>query len=147
MTAPVTDERLVKHVFWPDPCPYDAAGIRLLFRHVRRYVDLDGTIATRAGRFVRPSLRGKTVAEFLAEEPFIVQTWNPEGAIMFFAERYPEYPKPILIIFPPGFPFINAEGREDIGKDFAALGITGATIIDDWPPSDFNAPGCAILPP
>lgn len=147
MSTPVPDERLAKHVFWPDPCPYDAAGIRQLFRQVRRFIDLDGTISTHAGRFVRPSLRGKPVAEFLAEEPFIVQTWNPEGAIMFFAERYPDYPKPLLVIVVPGFPFTNGEGMPDIGKDFEALGITGVTIIDDWPPSDFNAPGCVILPP
>lgn len=112
-------------------------------------MDFDETLADFSGRPIIPL---GSLSTFLAEEPFVVQTWNPEGAITFFRERFTELPQPLLIIDPPSFRgpantvVVNGEPEEwaSVGKDFSALGITGATIFDDWPPELIRAPGCTI---
>ena len=142
----IATELLPRYVFWPKPCPYSGQEIREIFAKVRRFVDYDGTIA--GPRFTpRPKLCGRPLADFLSEEPFIVQTMNPEGARIFFRERHPELPQPVLIIVTPGFAFTDRKGRPDLGKDLAALGISGVTVIDDLPPEGINAPGCTIVGP
>lgn len=94
-----------------------------------------------------PTLRGKPTAEYLAEEPYVVHTQGSGIAVPFFTERYPHLPKPLFIFSPPVFLFENASSKYNHGKNFAALGITGVTIIDDKPPETIHAPGCLILPP
>jgi hypothetical protein len=142
--APASDDLLARVIYWPrNHNSYSFEEIRALFRTVRRFIDFDQTVAFRApGEYRAPTLRGKPLAEFLSEEPFIVQTINPNGAALFFGFDFPELPKPVMIIMPPG-----RYADSGIWKDFEMLGITGATIIDDLPAHEIHAPGCLILPP
>ena len=39
------------------------------------------------------------------------------------------------------------KNEENKRKYFKALGIQGATIIDDLKPEEIHAPGCTVLPP
>lgn len=148
MERHITDEELGHLVFWPDGL-YDGPAVRAVFRRVRRYIDFDGTIAYGAGCVAVTTLRGRPLAEFLSEEEYVVHT-HGIGAAQFFEQRFPLLPKPTLMFFPPFFRYIGPKFPDDNhhgGKDFAALDITGAVIIDDLPPYRIHAPGCLILPP
>lgn len=145
----LTDEELVRIVFWPEGL--SATEIREMFRRVRRYIDLDWTIAFRGGSVVAQVICGRPLVEFLEEEPFIVHS-HGSNAVPFFTEHFPDLPKPEAIIFPPLCRFIGPLVWEDdyvghSGKDFEALGVTGAVIIDDMMPYRIHAPGCTVVQP
>ncbi|MDO8493475.1 MAG: hypothetical protein Q7S19_02955 [bacterium] len=142
----IDEDELTRFVVWPDK-KLEPSEIRKIFEEVNRFIDFDQTIAMKAGRIARPTLRGKPTAEFLAEESYIVQTWNPDGAVEFFTKRYPEFPKPVLIMMVPMFRFESPQQGHNLGKNFAALSITGKTIIDDFLAEEMHAPGCIILQP
>ena len=119
-------------------------------RGVKRLIDFDGTIALpgAGGHAPRDAIRGVPLAAFLAEAPFAVQTWNPPAAIRFFLELRPDLPRPELIIIAPMRDVTDEHGAfVDVGKDFAAFGLSDAAIIDDLPAGAIHAPGCIILPP
>lgn len=143
----ISNNELLKHVFWPEREYFTPSEIRDILNETNRFIDFDQTIASYAGEVARPILRGKPATEFLAEEPYIVQTWNPDGAIKFFTQKFTFYPKPRLIILPPSFRFITKEGDHNIGKNFSAFCIIGKIIIDDMSPEKIYAPGCVILHP
>jgi hypothetical protein len=116
------------------------AAVRLT---ARRFIDFDGTLTDEFG-FPRQLLCGLPVTRLLAQEPFIIATWNPPAAAAHF-DRFADLPRPLLIMSPPPTYF---EFAEDVGKDFAALGITGALIIDDLAPRGLiHAPGCRVIGP
>lgn len=148
MSNPIADADLPRLIFWPENV-YDGPAVRAIFRRVRRYIDFDGTIAHGAGCIAAETLRGRPLAEFLGEEEYVVHT-HGIGAVQFFEKRFPLLPKPTLIFIPPFFRYVGPKWPDDNhhgGKDFAALDITGAVIIDDLPPYRIQAPGCLILPP
>lgn len=88
--------------YWPSDLSGEEVVERI--RLTNRFIDFDGTLVLDPMGSIRPELRmvmcGKPVAEFLGEEPFVVQTWNLPGARAFF-EAHPELSQPILIIEPP----------------------------------------------
>ncbi len=98
---------------------------------VRRFIDFDQTIYFGRKGGIGKTLRGRPIRGFLSQEPFIVQTWNPSGA-MFFFDANRDFPQPLLIITPPGFSVERSDGGCDWGKDFDAIGICNKMIIDDW---------------
>jgi hypothetical protein len=109
----------------------------------RRFIDFDGTLTDEYGR-PRAMLCGVPVDRLLSEEPFIIATWNPVAARTYFDE-HSRLPRPLLIMAPPITYFPDLE---DVGKDFEALGITGALIIDDYGPRGLiHAPGCRVIGP
>ena len=142
----LTDEEILELVFWPKGS-LTAQELRTILNTVRRFIDFDGTICAAWPSRDDATLRGKPLKEFLAEAPFIVQTWNSRGAMNFFVNEFPDLPKPVLIMAIPCFFYIDKTGEQDVGKDFKALGIQGATIIDDLKPEEIHAPGCTVLPP
>lgn len=140
------DTRLCRYVIWPDdPAPTDAE-FRKAFDDVMRFIDFDGTISE---PFMQPrgTLCGEPLAEFLGQEPFIVQTWNPGGAIEFFTELHPDYPQPVMVIVVPQFRYTDDDGKRQRGKDFTVFCISGKIIIDDRPKHEIRAPGCIVLQP
>jgi len=135
------------YVAWPTLEMFVWSGMRQALDGLKRFVDFDGTI-TKPGTFeARTSISGRPLAEFLGEEPYAVQTWNPVSAIRFFESDRPDLPKPRLILMTPMYDVLDDGILLAIGKDFSAFGITGAAIFDDMPSSHINAPGCVILPP
>lgn len=139
-------DKLMRAVQWPHNKTLYFV-LDAIFR-VRRFIDFDQTIHFgRQG--VGKTLRGKQIKEFLLEEPFIVQTWNPLGAMLFF-DANPDFPQPVLIIQPPGFSVERSDGGGDWGKDFDAIGINNKIIIDDWaaenPPIIRSAGSQVVLP-
>ncbi len=116
---------------------------------VRRFIDFDQTIHFGRKGGIGKTLRGKPIREFLSEEPFIVQTWNPSGAMFFFHDN-PDFPQPVLILTPPGFKVLGDDGRVDCGKDLDAIGVCNKVIIDDWaaedPPAIHSAGSEILLP-
>ena len=89
---------LLQLVLWPEG-PRDHDWVRETLDRVRRFIDFDGTIAE-GHRRPRDEILGTPLAEFLAEEPFIVQTWNPGGAKIFFEVLFPDLPKPEMVVVP-----------------------------------------------
>lgn len=136
---------LPRLVSWPRT-DFTSAEIRKIFAQANRFIDFDGTIAV-GGTRMKPSIRGRPVPEFLAEEPFVIQTWNETGAKEFFTSLYPELPQPLLIMLVPAFESVSSVGGNHIGKNFAALRLTGKTIIDDLPFLMIHAPDCQVLHP
>ncbi|MFH1098902.1 MAG: hypothetical protein V1723_03210 [Candidatus Uhrbacteria bacterium] len=150
------DEELRRCVHWPRPIP-DTESIRRILRTVRRFIDLDGTLIVEGGR-IRPVFDGVPTPEFLAEEPYVIQTWNPDDAVQI-VDTSPDLPPPVLIIQPPlvriccgvivRSPEQHRHGgqrhdSEKAAKDFEALGVAGVTIYDDTP-EYVHAPGCTII--
>ncbi len=142
----VDEEFLPKLVDWPEK-KFTPSEVREIFDRTNRFIDFDQTIAWGSGLFPKDKLCGKPTAEFLTEEPYVVQTWNPGGAVEFFTEIYPEYPKPLMIIIMPAFELEVRIDGGSFGKNFAALSLTGKTIIDDLHPKKIHAPNCTILHP
>lgn len=144
------EEDLFRYLVWSSRWIGCANALRAALRGVRRLIDFDGTIAMpgEGGHSPRNAIRGVPLAEYLAEVPFAVQTWNPPAAIRFFLELRPDLPRPELIIIAPMCDLLDEQGAfVDVGKDFAAFGISDAAIIDDLPASSIHAPGCVILSP
>lgn len=152
----LSDDDLLDFVAWPNPATLTGKRVREIIKSVRRFIDFDQTISDDNGWTGRDLLCGKLLHEFLAEEPFIIQTWNPAGARDFFFEkgRFASLPRPRLILDPPNKVIetftvvVNGEDEErfKFAKDFEALGITGVQIIDDMPHL-VHAPGCVIVLP
>lgn len=140
-------EDLGLYIAWPanESCLW--TGIKQALSGLKRFVDFDGTITVPGSMKGRTLLRGRPLAEFLGEEPYAVQTWNPVSAIRFFDLDRPDLPKPRLILMTPMYDILDGDLVLAIGKDFSLLGITGVAIFDDMPSSHINAPGCVILPP
>lgn len=150
---------IAKQIIWPER-KFTIEEVRAIFRSVNRFIDCDGTIFLGCERdesgevieidgkpipILNPTLCGKPIEEFLREEPFIVQTQGTFADELWQGGWLPaSFPKPVLIIVPPIW-YYNPD--KEYGKNFAALGITGATIIDDEPPETIHAPGCIVLPP
>ena len=150
----IPEEALPGLVIWPEK-KWSAEEIRTIFNKVKRFIDMDKTLQLWRSNgedeviwYHNPTLRGKPIAEYLAEEPYVVHTWGKGIAVPFFIERYTHLPKPLFIFDPPPFvpPPVNGKHLEP-RKHFAELRITGATIIDDKPAEEIYAPGCIILPP
>lgn len=139
------DNELLRQVAWPERGSCTAEHIREMLRSTGRYVDLEGTIA--AAPDLRPvaTVRGSPLSAFLAEVPYVCQTWNPMGAVAFF-ERNPDLMRPVLVIAVPVFVDISSAGP-GFGKDFTIFGITNAEIVDDLPAECIRAPGCTLLRP
>jgi len=135
------------YVIWPEEKELGDAGVIEAIRSVRRLVDFDGTITLPGKLEGRGRIRGRLLEDFLAEEPYVVQTWNPLAAVLFFTEQRPELAKPLLILITPMLDVMDGGRLVAVGKDFAPFGISGVDIFDDMLPEHIRAPGCAILPP
>lgn len=133
-------------IVWSDLSRTDreSAPERLLSR-IKRMIDFDGTI-TEPGQLTvaRQTICRRPLVEFLGEEPYVVQTWNPTEAIAFFTRHRPDLPRPLMIISAPID--LSADGP-DVGKDFSGLGIKGVLIVDDLGASAIKAPGCWVITP
>lgn len=135
------DSALFDSVAWSLQRPSRViAAVRIT---ARRFIDFDGTLTDECG-LPRQLLCGLPVARLLAQEPFIIATWNPTAAVAHF-DRFPDLPRPLLVMAPPPAYF---DFSDDVGKDFATLGIAGALIIDDLAPRGLiHAPGCRVIGP
>lgn len=148
----ISDNDLLDFVSWPKE-GLTIEHVREIFRTVKRFLDFDGTLVDSMSSRVLDHICGRSIFSFLCEEPFVIQTWNPEGAIGFF-QTWTTLPPPRLIIEPPGKVFsrhkvlVNEEVEEwaVLAKDFEALGITGVQIIDDAPHL-IHAPECEVILP
>lgn len=138
---------LAGYVFWPEPKEFGDDGVIEAIRGVRRLIDFDGTITLPGSRKARGSIRGTPLREFLAEEPYVVQTWNPDAAVRFFIEDRPELARPLMILVAPMLDVVVDGDLVAIGKDLSLFGAAGAAIFDDMRPEHIHAPGCVILPP
>ncbi len=140
ITSP-QDSALFDAIAWSRQRPSRTiAAVRVT---ARRFIDFDGTITDENGA-PRERLCGLPVEVLLAQEPFIIATWNPVAAVAHF-DRFARLPRPLLVMAPPTAWFDDVG---DVGKDFAPLGITGALIIDDLGPRGLiNAPGCRVIGP
>lgn len=144
------DDDVFQYLVWSSRLIGCARALCEALRGVQRLIDFDGTIAVpgAGGHQPRDAIRGVPLASFLAEAPFAVQTWNPPAAVRFFLELRPDLPRPELIIIAPMRDVTDEQGVfVDVGKDFAAFGISDAAIIDDMPAEAIHAPGCTILSP
>lgn len=150
----LSDKDLVTRVKWPRGLT--AEEIRGRIAAACRFIDFDETLVV--GGRVRDPFCGKSLASFLGEQPFLIQTWGPEGAVSFFRRR-PELPQPLLIVDPPGIRVRLAElwfdpheidpdfcGDAWVWKDLLALGIAQGEVYDDSPHHVW-APGCTVIPP
>lgn len=148
----LSDAGLLKKVFWP--LGLSVAEARARIAQAMRFIDFDGTLATDAG--VRDPFCGIPLTEFLAQDPYLIQTWGPDGAISLFRRR-PDLPKPLLIIVPPPlgcgvkdlwFDPLKVEpefcGDSWVWKDLASLGIAHGDVYDDSPHHVW-APGCRMI--
>lgn len=150
MNEQYEDEDVFRYLVWSSRLIGCAQALREALRRVQRLIDFDGTIAVpgNGGHAPRDQIRGVPLAAFLAEVPFAVQTWNPPAAVRFFLELRQDLPRPELIIIAPMCDLLDERGAfVDVGKDFAAFGISDAAIIDDMPAASIHAPGCTILSP
>jgi hypothetical protein len=139
------DESLLQYVWWPKNPRKSAGEVRAILDRVQRFVDFDGTIVG-DGMVPRGKILGRPLAEFLAEQAYVIQTWNPDGARKFFGEMFPEFSQPELILVPESL--VEGDAMPDfVGKNFAALGVTDKIIIDDALDCEIYAPGCAVLKP
>lgn len=149
----LTDEELVKRLRWP--FGLSAKEIRTRLARVERHIDFDGTVTDEQER-IRPTFCGRPLADFLAEEPFILQTWGSKGAVPFF-QRHPHLPQPFLIISPTPISVASRDlwfdplaidpdfsGSRWLWKDLHALGVVRGTVYDDWI-GHVWAPGCHIV--
>lgn len=154
MTDQDTEVALLASIRWKNGVRDE--DVLSTIRSTRRFVDFDGTIADELTGVRRELLCRVPLMTFLAEEPFVVQTWNSRGALAFF-EFHTDLPRPRLVIKPPSrfkgeMPAAEGEvswlaGSATI-KDFEALGFTGKIIIDDWAAINrIHAPGCTIVHP
>lgn len=148
----LSDEELFARVRWP--LRLTIVEIRDRIKSTSRFIDHDDTLVV--GRRMRDSFCGFPLAEFLAQKPFLLQTWGSDGAVAFFRQR-PLLPQPCLIISPPprrfavrdlAFDPMKADpdfsGDGWVCKDLAALGITHGEVYDDSPHRVW-APGCRII--
>jgi hypothetical protein len=118
-------------------------GLRALLRGIRRFIDFDGTIVDDQRR-PRSHLCQVPIGEFFAQAPYVIATWNRPAAEAYFA-KYVELARPVCIIAPP---MLYLEERCDVAKDFEALGVTDALIVDDFGPKGLiHAPGCRVIGP
>ncbi len=121
-----------------------------------RFIDFDDTLWLVDRGFARMDFCGKPLARFLAERPFVMQTWNPEDASRFFLES-PGLAQPLLVVEPPtlqvrvedlDFDPCTADSNFDglfwVWKDLSALGVHGKEVFDDDPDHLF-APGCRVV--
>src|SRR5688572_20679821 len=123
------DDDVFRYLVWSSRLISCARALREALRGVQRLIDFDGTIAVPGGggHAPRDLIRGVPLAAFLAEVPFAVQTWNPPAAVRFFLELRPDLPRPELIIIAPMCDLLDEQGAfVDVGKDFAAFGISDA---------------------
>ena len=133
-------------IVWTDSSqPGLEEGPEQLLARIKRLIDFDGTI-TEPGQtaVARQTICRRPLIEFLGEEPYVVQTWNPTQAIDFFVKHRPDLPRPLMIIVAPVD--LSPDGPES-GKDFSGLGLRGALIVDDLGAAAIKAPGCQIVPP
>jgi hypothetical protein len=143
--------RLFSHlqelVVWPEEVRSLAADqVVERVSRVRRLIDFDGTIAEKGTMEPRLSLRGRPLAETLAEEPYLVQTFNPVMALRFF-ELNPLLPPPVMVIVAPTRLDEAAASLPEGGKDFRDLGLCGKEIIDDLDAEAILAPDCEVVAP
>lgn len=139
MPEQLTDREIVEIVRWPRDLR-DPASIRTVLASVRRFIGYDEVLVDALGR---PRAL-EEIQTFLAEEPFIIQTWNSGPAIHFFEVRFPELPQPLLVIKPPHFDMVT-DGRRIRGKDFTRLGLADAEIYDRRPVSELRIPPTAYI--
>lgn len=172
--AQISDEDIAKHVRWPQNLSINEIRNRL--RKSKRFIDFDNTLVLyRRSKFpiLRNPFCGKPLGEFLAEKPFIVQTWH--GGIMpvalfdlgerqklndmdreYFSLIFQEnlLPAPLLICTPPGLVMKVPTGvsphRHDVDgtrfyKNLHALSIKQNVEIYDDEPNHIYAPGCKII--
>ncbi|MBI5140105.1 MAG: hypothetical protein HZA94_01500 [Candidatus Vogelbacteria bacterium] len=140
------EEELPNIVIWPER-KFTGEEVHSILNRVSRFVDFDKTVSD-DGVTPVPNLRGKSVGDFLAEESYVIQTWGAQNAVKFFVERFPNFPKPLLIIVPPAFMNKDADNKIlGFGKNFSALQLTGKTIIDDEPEERIYAPGNTVVHP
>lgn len=150
----LTDPELIERVWWPRQLSIHEIRGRIAI--ARRHIDFDGTLKDLATGRARDPFYGKPLAGFLAEEPFLVQTWGPEDAVPFF-QRRPDLPQPLLILMPAGISLavtdlwfdpceIDPEfsGTRWTWKDLPGVGIRTGTVFDD-DPHCLWAPGCDVV--
>ena len=162
LTQPVshvlTDDALLKCLRWPQVL--EPTEIRARLAQARRYIDFDETLTDEITDRLRGTFCGKPLHAFLAEEPFVLQTWGSSGsrgAIATFLRRRPDLPQPLLIVAPTKVAVgardlwfdpceLDREfcGSHWVWKDLAALGITSGVVYDDWR-GHIWAPGCEVI--
>lgn len=162
LTQPVshvlTDDALLKCLRWPQVL--EPSEIRARLAQARRYIDFDGTLTDEVTDRLRETFCGKPLHAFLAEEPFVLQTWGSSGsrgAIATFLRRRPDLPQPLLIVAPTKVAVATRDlwfdpceldpefcGSHWVWKDLAALGITSGIVYDDWRDHVW-APGCEVI--
>lgn len=160
-SRPLTDDELLKHIHDPTGLPVGEARRRLAA--AKRFVDLDNTLYDHENERLRSTFCGRPLAAFLGESPWVLQSWNPEGAVTFvLLNRH--LPPPLLVVEPPGLRvpksslgdlysglrFIEApdglaEDDEWVFKDLFALGATDVEVYDDFGPGGIHAPGCRVI--
>ena len=148
----LSDRELISKVFWP--LGLSADEIRRRIQWASRFIDFDDTIVV--GGRPRDPFCSLPLHVFLKQEPFLVQTWGPKGAVQFFSRRG-DLPKPTLIISPPPIRVARGElwfdpmeldpsfsGDGWVWKDLKALGIDQGDVYDDTPHFVW-APGCRLI--
>lgn len=173
-SAQFSDEDIVKYVRWPENL--SIGKIRDAFQKAERFIDFDSTLVLYKQSKL-PVLRnpfcGKSLHEFLADKPFIVQTWHCSNfpvALFDLNERQKlndrdwKYfslifqesllPPPLLICTPPSLTIRVPEGisphRYDIDgtrlyKNLHSFGIRQNVEVYDDEPDHIYAPGCKII--
>lgn len=157
MRSELNTTALLRALRWPLGL-FSLEEILARVAQAKRFIDFDETVFDNSERRPFDLLCGKPIAEFLREEPFIVQTWNsdPENVARVFVEA--AFPEPLLIIAPPCKDIIHSPPfwypprqkfiRESVAKDFEALGLKNIVIIDDFVDNfGIHAPGCTLLAP
>lgn len=161
MPALSDEELCARYVLWPRGRYMNPARMRETLNRVQRFIDFDQTIMTAAKdqtsglyrRELYPHILGIPTREFLAEEPYIIQSWAGCDWNWFLWELYVEtnhlsFSLPEMVIGPPAFEIEPGLRFEfDTGKDFRPFRITGKIIIDDMFSSEICAPGCVHLQP
>lgn len=148
-------EALIKVFRWPFKS-FSLDEFAAIIKNTRRFIDFDETIYDNNQKRPFELLCGKPLIDFLREEPFIIQTWNPNAAINFF-ERSPKLPQPLLVIEPPSVflthePIWSEELNKlitwTLAKNFEEFGFKDKIIIDDFVSGrGIHAPGCTLIAP
>lgn len=160
MTA-LSDEELMKHYLqWPRTAAMTPRRFRETLDAVSLFIDFDQTMVHYAnhetddmflGLELFPTILGIPTHDFLAQEPYIIQTWRTmcdwnELLWAFCVSLNPPLPIPEMVIYAPKFTIpkeLVTEYRH--GKDFETLGVTNKTIVDDMAPHEIHAPGCLVF--
>ncbi len=159
MPVVLSDEELVQYVMWPMVTAMTPKRCRDILDNVNLFVDFDQTIVHYADRKVDdiflglellPDILGIPMYDFLAQEPYIIQTWRTMcdwNQLLWAFCVHLDQPMPIpeMVIYTPRFDIPKELQKEySHGKDFEVLGVKDKTIIDDMEAHEIHAPGCTF---